>query len=80
MARIEGVTKGGSLLARYAFFESRRQFGKVVKPLRVQALLNWLSLMAYGLMELAEQKANKVPLIEKHLAVTLVALRVGCPF
>jgi len=80
MARIEGVTKGGSLLARYAFFVSRRQFGKVVKPLRVQALLNWRSLLGYGQMEIAEQKASKVPSTEKYLATTLVALRAGCPF
>ncbi len=33
MVRIQGVTRGGSPLARIAFFMSRRKLGKVVRPL-----------------------------------------------
>ena len=52
MARIEGITKGGSLLARIAFFFSKRKVGKVTTPLRIQALHTQI-LTGYGLMELA---------------------------
>ena len=79
MARIDGVSKGGSLLARIAFFFTRRRVGRVVKPVRVHALHGRL-LYGYGQMELAQEKARTVPVAVKALAQVRVAMRVGCPF
>ncbi len=79
MARIEGVTEGGSLLARLAFWVSRRKLGRVVKPVRVHALHTRL-LQGFGAMEQAQGKAASVPATTKLLAEVLVAMRVGCPF
>ncbi|HLG15523.1 MAG TPA: hypothetical protein VJH03_13630 [Blastocatellia bacterium] len=79
MPRIRGVIKGGSLLARYAFSACRRKVGKVVTPVRINALHNWL-LYGYGTMETAQDKARLVPAKIKALAQVLVAMRVGCPF
>jgi hypothetical protein len=74
MARIEGITKGGSLLARFAFFVSRRRFGRVTKPMHILALHNTL-LMGTAAMQIAQDKANQVPLTLKKLAIVLIALR-----
>lgn len=79
MARIEGVTRGGSLLARLAFFATRRKVGRVVTPVRINALHNWI-LYGYGNMETAQEKAKRVPAAVKSLAQVLIAMRVGCPF
>src|SRR6516162_9997125 len=38
MTRMKGITQGGSLIARLAFFFSRCLYGKVLQPLRVWAL------------------------------------------
>jgi len=79
MARIEGVTKGGSLLARVAFFFSRRKVGRVVKPVQIHALHTRI-LLGYGQMEMAQEKARRVPSVVKALAQVQVARRIGCPF
>ncbi|MFP6609946.1 MAG: hypothetical protein VCB80_07195 [Deltaproteobacteria bacterium] len=79
MARIEGVTQGGSLLARVVFWMSRRKLGRVIGPLRVHALHTRL-LAGVGSMETAQEKASTVPATIKVLAEVLVAMRVGCPF
>lgn len=79
MARIEGVTRGGSLLARIAFLLTRRKVGKVVRPVRVHALHSAL-LMGYGQMEQAQAKARLLPVALKELAQIRTAMRVGCPF
>ena len=79
MPRIEGVTQGGSLLARLAFFFTRRKVGRVVRPVRVHALHGRL-LMGYGQMELAQDKAALLPAGLKTLASVRVAMRIGCPF
>ena len=79
MARIEGITHGGSLLARAAFFICRRKVGKVVRPVRVHALLSKL-LFGYGQMERAQEKAKSFPPLVKALAQIRIATRVGCPF
>ena len=49
MARIEGITKRGSLFAQISFFFSKRKVGKVTTPLRIQALHTQI-LKGYGLM------------------------------
>ncbi len=79
MARIDGLSKGGSLLVRIAFFLTRRKVGRVLKPVRVHALHGRL-LYGYGQMELAQEKARTVPVAVKTLAQVRVAMRVGCPF
>ena len=79
MARISGVTKGGSLIARIGFWLSRRRVGKVVPPLRLHALHSRL-LMGYGQMELAQDRARRVPADLKSLVQIRVAMQVGCPF
>ena len=79
VARIEGVTQGGSLLARVVFWMSRRKLGRVIGPLRVHALHTRL-LAGVGSMETAQEKASTVPATIKVLAEVLVAMRVGCPF
>ena len=79
MARIDGVTRGGSLPARLAFFMTRRKVGRVVAPVRLHALHTRL-LVGYGQMELAQEKASRVPQAVKALAQVYVATLVGCPF
>ena len=79
MARIAGVTKGGSLLARFAFFLTRRKIGRVIAPVRLHALHGRI-LMGYGQMETAQEKAVSVPATVKALAQIRIAMRIGCPF
>ncbi len=79
MARIEGVKRGGSLLARLAFFFTRRKVGRVIQPVRVHALHGRL-LMGYGQMEMAQEKASTVPITVKCLAQVRAAMVIGCPF
>jgi len=79
MTRMKGITQGGSLIARLAFFFSRRLYGKVLQPLRVGALDTRL-LLAFGHMELAQQRAREMPQETKQLARMLAALQVDCPW
>ncbi len=79
MARINGVEKGGSVLARIAFFMTRKKVGRVIRPVRIHALHSRL-LMRYGQMESAQMKAGKVPVAMKTLGSIRIAMRIGCPF
>lgn len=79
MARIQGVERGGSLLARIAFILTRRKVGRVIRPVRIHALRSPL-LMGYGRMETAQQRANRVPAALKTLGSIRIATRIGCPF
>ena len=79
MARIKGITKGGSLLARIIFFFSKRKVGKVPAPIRVMALHSQI-LKGYGHMELSQEKAKQVSGAIKILAQVRVATIIGCPF
>ena len=79
MPRIDGVTRGGSLLARIGFYLCRRKVGRVIRPLRIHALHGAI-LAGYGHMERGQEKAHRVPSAVKSLAGILTALRVGCPF
>lgn len=78
MARLEGVQKGG-LLARLAFFLTRRKVGRVIQPVRVHALHSRL-LLGYGQMEQAQEKARLVPAALKSLAGVFAAKQIDCPF
>ncbi|MFN7962744.1 MAG: hypothetical protein U0002_15855 [Thermoanaerobaculia bacterium] len=79
MARIPGITRGGSIVTRIAFFFSRKRVGKVVAPLRIHALSQPV-LYGYGQMELALEKARRVPAGLKQLAQIRAAGKIGCPF
>ena len=79
MSWITGVNRGGTILARLAFFFTRRKVGRVIRPVRVHALHSRL-LFGYGQMEMAQEKADKIPSELKLLAQIRVAMRVGCPF
>jgi len=79
MARIKGVSSGGSLLARIAFLMTRRKGGRVVMPVRIHALHTRI-LYGYGQMEMAQEKARRVPAAAKALAQVRIAMRIGCPF
>jgi hypothetical protein len=80
MTRIDEVSsRKAGLLARFAFFISRRVVGKVVTPLRVKAHHRRL-LRGYIHMELAQQAAHSVAPALKTLVSVAAARRIGCPF
>ncbi len=79
MARIDGSDRGGSPLARFAFWVSRRRHGKVTGPLKLYARHPTV-LYGVGQMEMALRRARRVPVNLRELAVLRVATRVGCPF
>jgi len=79
MARIEGMSRSRTLVARLAFFLSRRSYGRVITPARVYALDSRL-LLAVGLMEEVQEWAKQTRAPVKQLARMLVAWRVGCPW
>lgn len=79
MARIERMERPRTLVARLAFFLSRRSYGRVIAPARVYALDSGL-LLAVGLMEEVQEWAKQTRAPIKQLARMLVAWRVGCPW
>jgi alkylhydroperoxidase family enzyme len=79
MSRIQGMAKPNSLLTALAFRWSQRRYGKVLQPLKVAALDGNL-LFAFGHMEWAQQRARTLPREVKHLARTLAAMQVNCPW
>jgi 4-carboxymuconolactone decarboxylase len=80
MSRVHGVSdRRAGLLARFAFFMSRRKLGRVITPLRVIAHHNRL-LCGYLHMELAQQASRSLPPALKALVDVEVARRIGCPF
>jgi alkylhydroperoxidase family enzyme len=79
MSRIKCMAKPNSLLTTLSFTWSQRRYGKVLQPLKVAALDGKL-LLAFGHMEWAQQHARKMPQEVKHLACTLAAMQVNCPW
>jgi AhpD family alkylhydroperoxidase len=79
MARIDGISRGRTLVARLAFFLSRRSYGRVITPAQIYALDSRL-LLAVGLMEEVQEWAKQTRASVKHLARMLVAWRIGCPW
>ncbi len=78
--RIEGVPNNkASLLNRFAYWFSRRQYGKVAEPLKVTAHHRWVS-FGSGMFELAGQRARLVEPRLKGLAQIKAATLIGCPF
>ena len=78
MARISGTTKP-SLFARIVFWFAKRKVGRVPLPVRIHALHSRV-FSGYARMELAQDKAKRVPFVVKALASVRVAMRIGCPF
>jgi len=79
MTRLEGMKRPKTLVARLAFFLSRRSYGRVITPARVYALDSRL-LLAVGLMEEVQEWAKQTRAPVKQLARMLVAWRIGCPW
>ena len=80
MARLQGVSKPPTLFARIVFwFVKRRLHGRVPTPIRIHAL-HANVFKGYAQMEMAQDKASRVPAVVKHLAVLRAATLIGCPF
>ncbi|NUN49510.1 MAG: hypothetical protein HUU15_11845 [Candidatus Brocadiae bacterium] len=78
--RIPGVQDGqGGLLARIAFFFTRRRYGRVLDPLRIYALVPRI-MMAAGKLFGSVEKPRHLPVGLKCLAMARAAALVGCPF
>ena len=79
-APFEGVDpKRASLVARIAFFFTRRKVGRVIAPVTVHAHHPRL-LRGYAGMEMAQEAASRLPSALKTLAGVRAATRIGCPF
>jgi alkylhydroperoxidase family enzyme len=79
-ARIAGVPDNrAGLLARGSYSYSRKALGSVPDPLRVYAHHPTV-LGGYGALELATEKADRVPKPLKHLASTKAAAMTGCEY
>ncbi len=80
MARIDGVPKRkASLTARFAYWYSRRQFGKVPEPLTIASHHSWI-FKGYLAYEFAFDRARRVDVRLKALASLKAATLIGCPF
>jgi AhpD family alkylhydroperoxidase len=77
-ARISLVDESqAGLLARLAFRESRRRYGRVMDPARVMAHHPKI-LVGVAALELASERARLVPARLKHLAELRTAMIAGC--
>jgi hypothetical protein len=80
MARIAGVEPGAAgLVARLAYWLTKRKVGRVVLPVKITAHHPRL-LRAMGAMEMGQEAARSVAAPLKMLAQVKVAMLVGCPF
>ena len=79
MARIAGVERPPSLFARAVFWIVRRRLGRVPLPVRIHAR-HAQAFNGYVRMEVAQDKARRVPARLKALLNIRVATLVGCPF
>jgi hypothetical protein len=78
MARIGGATRP-SIFARIVYWFAKRKVGRVPLPLRIHAHHPRV-FEGMARMELAQDKAKRVPFDVKTLASIRVAMRIGCPF
>ena len=80
MARIQGVeASDAGLLARVAYWFTKRKVGRVIMPIKVHAHHSRL-LRALGAMEMGQEAARTVDPQLKALVGLKVAKLVGCPF
>jgi hypothetical protein len=78
MARLAGAAHP-SLFARIVFWFAKRMVGRVPLPLRIHAHHPKV-FGGLARMEMAQDKAKRVPFDVKTLASIRVAMRIGCPF
>jgi AhpD family alkylhydroperoxidase len=76
-ARIRGVERPRNPFVRFAYGQTKRQFGHVVEPIRLTAHLPQL-LLGYGAFELAAERAHRMDRRLKDLAVMKAAQLSGC--
>jgi hypothetical protein len=75
-----GVPDGrGPLIVRLARWMSRRQWGCVLDPLRIYALVPRV-MMAFGKLLRSIDRPRRLPRALKSLAMARAATRVGCAF
>ena len=80
MARIPGVpAERAGLMVRFAYWYSKRRFGKVAEPATISAHHPWI-FRASGGFELALDRARLVDARLKVLAEIKAAALIGCPF
>ena len=80
MARIDGVQpKDAGLVARFAYWFTKRNFGRVMETVKITAHSPRL-LRGVGQMEMAQQKLKSVDPVVVALAEIKVATMIGCPF
>jgi hypothetical protein len=79
MARLAGVTKPPTIFARIVYWFSKRMFGRVPLPVLIHAHHPQL-FGGMARMELAQDKAKRVPFEVKAIAEIRIATRIGCPF
>jgi alkylhydroperoxidase family enzyme len=78
--RIQGVPDNrAGLITRFGYAWSKRQLGTVTEPARVFAHHPLLG-SGYGALELATERADRVPATLKLLAATKAAALSGCEF
>jgi AhpD family alkylhydroperoxidase len=78
--RIEGVSDAGAgLLTRIGYFWTKRELGAVTEPARVYAHHPMLA-AGYSGLEMATERAGRVPPKLKLLAATKAAALTGCEF
>lgn len=76
--RVAPAERPPSLIARIAYFISRRRFGRVVAPLKVYAR-HTPTLLAAGMLESMLDR-TRLPQDLIMLVQLRSAMRVGCPF
>lgn len=76
-ARLEGVERPRNPLVRNAYAQTRRQFGRVLEPIKVKAHAPSV-LLGYGAFELATKRSTHVDERTKELAVLKAAQLGGC--
>lgn len=80
MARIEGVPeKDAGLFARFAYWFTKRSFGRVMETVKITAHSPRL-LRGTGQMEMAQHKLRSVDRSLVALAEIKTATMIGCPF
>jgi len=79
MARLDGAPKPPTVFAKIVYWFVRRRLGKVPLPVRIHARHGPL-FKGYARMEMAQDKAKRVPVALKSLVGLRAAMVIGCPF
>ena len=80
MARIQGVSKDREgWLLRFANRFSRKKIGAEIEPTQIMGHHSWV-LGGVGAMEMALERATRLPEQLKMLVDLKAAMQIGCPF